>query len=215
MSKYIEKHIKAVLLDHDDTLVGTIGPKWKQHKYIAKTYYNKVLTNEELRMHWGKPLAQLACLLYETNDVETAMANIVESHSRFPKEVFEATIPTLKQLKEAGMLIGIITATTRFSLDHDLELQKVPAQLIDYKQTSEDTNYHKPDPRVFDPALAWLSERDIQPAETLYIGDGLLDMEAAVGAGVNFLGVQTGLITAEDFNSAKAISIPSLAHLYS
>jgi hypothetical protein len=38
-------------------------------------------------------------------------------------------------------------------------------------------------------------------------------MKAALGAGFNFLGVETGLVTAEQFKDARAISIPNVGHL--
>lgn len=213
MSKPIGDHIKAVFFDHDDTLVGTIGTKWAQHKHVARTHYGKELTDDEIKEHWGKPLRELVCLLYGTDDVEQAMANNTACHEDFPKELFVASIPTLRHLKTAGKLIGIITATTRFSFEHDIDLHKIPRDVLDYTQTAEDTPYHKPDHRVFEPALAWLAEQQVQPDEVVYVGDGLHDMKAAVGAGFNFVGVETGLVTAEEFRSAKATSFPSIADL--
>ena len=183
MSKHIGENIKAVFLDHDDTLVDTIGTKWAQHKHVAKRYYGKDLTDAEIIEHWGKPLQELIGLLYGTD------------------------------LKAGGMVIGIITATSRFSFESDLDLHQVPRNLLDYTQTSDDTAFHKPDKRVFDPAIAYLATRNIMPAETLYVGDGLHDMKAAVGAGFNFLGVETGLVTAQQFLGSNARSIPSIAHL--
>jgi phosphoglycolate phosphatase-like HAD superfamily hydrolase len=213
MSEHIEEQIKAVFFDHDDTLVGTIEAKWRQHKHVAKTYYGKELTDAELQQHWGKPLSELACLLYDTDDADTAMANIIATHEAYPKELFAATVPTLTHLHAAGKLIGIVTATSRFSFEHDLELHGVPQEVIDYTQTADDTPFHKPDPRVFEPAKAWLAEQNVQPDEVLYIGDGLHDMKAAVAAGFNFLGVQTGLVTADEFTAAEAMSIQSIAEL--
>src|SRR5687767_13414516 len=109
--------IRAYFFDHDDTLVGTIGTKWAQHKHVAKRYYGKELHDEEIIRHWGKPLPELVCELYGTDDVETAMANNTACHEDFPKELFTATIPTLRRVKAAGKLIGIVTATSRFSFE--------------------------------------------------------------------------------------------------
>ena len=47
----------------------------------------------------------------------------------------------------------------------------------------------------------------------MYIGDGLHDMRAATGAGFNFLGVETGLVTAEEFLAEDAKSITSIEYL--
>jgi len=213
MSEHIGEQIQAVFFDHDDTLVGTIGTKWAQHKHVANKYYSKELTDEEIRLHWGKPLPELICLLYGTDDVETAMANNTACHQDYPKELFTATIPTLRHIRAAGKLIGIITATSRFSFEHDLTLHQIPRELLDYTQAADDTPFHKPDHRVFDPALTWLAERSVAPESVLYVGDGLHDMKAALGAGFNFLGVETGLVTAEQFTTEEARSIPTIADL--
>ena len=39
--KELGTNIKAVFFDHDDTLVGTIVPKWAHHKHVARTHYGK------------------------------------------------------------------------------------------------------------------------------------------------------------------------------
>lgn len=215
MNKHIGDHIKAVLFDHDDTLFGTIGPKWKEHKHVASTHYGIELDDELIKQHWGKPLRELVCMLYNTDDADEAIAHNIACHEDYPKELFVATIPTLKHLKERGKLIGIITATTKHSMEHDLKLHKIPPEYIDYKQNSEDTDYHKPDPKVFEPAIAWLKEQGVKPDEVVYIGDGLHDMKAALGAGFSFLGVETGLVSAEQFKAAGATSISSVAKLIS
>lgn len=213
MSNPISNRVKVVFFDHDDTLVGTIGTKWAQHKYVAKKYYGKELTDEEIKLHWGKPLQEMICLLYGTDDAEDAMANNMATHKAFPKELFVATIPTLQHIKFIGKVIGIITATSRFSFEHDLKLHGIPRELIDYTQTADDTPYHKPDPRVFDPALKWLAKQHIDPSEVIYVGDGLHDMRAALGAGFEFLGVETGLVAAEQFAEQNVKSIPSIGSL--
>lgn len=204
---------KAIFFDHDDTLVRTKEAKFAQHKHVAHTYYGKVLSNEELRQHWGKPLPQLVCLLYGTDNSNEALANHMSCSQSFPKEIFPETIPTLYQLQRLGKLTGIITATTYPSLIDDLSFFRIPQGIIGYLQTVEDTTFHKPDPRVFEPAIAWLKERHVQPHEVLYIGDGLHDMRAALGAGFKFVGVETGLVSASEFQKHGAVSLPSIGGL--
>lgn len=213
MSNLIGSHIKAVFFDHDDTLVGTIKPKWELHKFVAKTYYDLDLTDEDIIKHWGKPLRELVCILYGTDNAEEALANNTLHHENYQKILFKETISTLKHLHSMGFVLGIITATSRFSFEHDLAFHGIPKEIIDYTQTEDDTPFHKPDKRVFAPAIAWLEDRSIKPNQVLYVGDGLHDMVAATGAGFSFLGVETGLVTAEEFRSAKVSSIPSIENL--
>lgn len=213
MTKHIADHIKAVLFDHDDTLIDTIGTKWVQHKYIAKTYYGKDLTDAEIIMHYGKPLEELVCLLYGTTEAEQAMAYLLKHHHEFPKNLFKETIPLLRHLRAKGLVTGVITAASRYSFEEDMETHKIPRELFDYTQTSGDTKFHKPDPRVFDPAIFWLATQNIKSNEVVYVGDGLHDMKAALGAGFSFIGVQTGLVSAKQFKEVGTTSISGIASL--
>ncbi len=205
--------IKAVFFDHDDTLVATKEAKWAEHKYVAKTFYGKDLSDDDILLHWGKPLPQLVCLLYDTDNVEAALANNTSCHEDFPKVLFDGTIPTLKHLHSQRKVLGIITAATRFRFEYDLNLHGIPREFIDYTQTAEETLFHKPDPRVFEPAISWLAEQQVETHEVLYVADGLHDMKAALGAGFRFIGVETGLTTRAQFLEQGAICIPSIADL--
>jgi phosphoglycolate phosphatase-like HAD superfamily hydrolase len=209
----IGSSIKAVLFDHDDTLVQTIGPKWDEHKFIAKTYYNKDITDDDIRKYWGMPLTQVCCMLYETDDADQAIEYNMRHHESFPKILFPYTHETLQKLHEAGKKIGIITATHRYSVEYDLANHEFDMSVIDYVQGEGDTEFHKPDPRVFDPAKEWLATQDIELSEVVYIADGLHDMKAAFGAGFSFIGVATGLVSIEDFQKAGAVAIPNLGEL--
>ena len=136
MNDYIGDNIKVVLFDHDDTLVGTFSPKSKLHKLVARTYYGKELSDEEIIANWGKPLPELVGILYGTIDADKALENNAKHHTDFPKELFEPTIPVLRHIKSNGKKIGIITATSRFSFEHDLDLHNIPRELIDYTQAA-------------------------------------------------------------------------------
>lgn len=209
------ENIRVVLFDHDDTLVGTKEAKWAEHKYVAETYYGKRLSDDEIRLHWGKPLSELVCLLYETDNVEQAFAYNLLCHENFPKTLFPDSVKVLEQLKALGKLTGVITATSRFSFEYDITSLRIPVTLIDYSQTEDDTPFHKPDPRVFEPAKAWLVDRQIKNGEVLYIGDGLHDMKAALDAGFNFIGVESGLVTANQFQEYGVTSLSGVGGLLS
>ena len=204
---------KAILFDYGDTLVGTLKAKWAQHKYIAQTFYGKKLKNDELRLHWGKPLTLLLKLLYETGHVDIPMSYNIATRSKFPKFLFKDTVETLKTLRSLGKKLGLVTATTRYSLEYDLLTLNIPKGLFDYMQTEEDTIFHKPDFRVFDPALLWIAKQGIRPHEVLYVGDLLNDMVAARGAGIGFIGVGTGIISVEEFKKHQAEGINQLSDL--
>lgn len=162
---------------------------------------------------WGKPLLTLVGLLYETDDIDTATERIHQVHRNFPKRLFDETLGVLERFRQAGKLVGIITAHRTLGFEDDIEMLGVPRALFDYVQTSDDTVYHKPDPRVFDPTKDWLEGHGIDPKQAVYVGDGQLDMEAALGAGFNFIGIETGLVSKRQFREMGAVAISNLAEL--
>ncbi len=209
----IGSHIKVILFDHDDTLVGTIEPKWAAHKHIAKTLYNKELTDDEIRMHWGKPLRTFLGLIYGDNDTDRALAREAATHNDFPKILLEDTLPVLEYLHNSGKRLGVITATSRQSFEHDISTLGIDISLFGYVQTQDDTKYHKPDPKVFERTLKWLDKNHIGKKEVLYIGDGLHDMHAALGASFEFIGTGTGLVTTEEFHNNGVQAVTRLSEL--
>lgn len=213
MSEYVTDEIKAVVFDFDDTLIGTHRAIWDLHRHIAKTYYDIELDDETLMRHWGRPLHELASNYYGTEDTEAAIAWMVHHQKDFPKEKFEYTESVLMRLKLGNKVLGLVSATTRQILKKDAEIAGIPLDIIDYIQTGEDTEVHKPDPGVFAPMLRYMYEREILPHEIIYVGDGIHDMRAAHGANIKFLGVETGLVAADEFAQFNASSIPDASRL--
>jgi phosphoglycolate phosphatase-like HAD superfamily hydrolase len=204
---------KAVFFDHDDTLVGTMKAKWAQHKYIARKFYGKKLKDEELRSHWGEPFTSLLKSLYGTDHIDIAMSYNIATRTQFPKLLFKDTLATLKFFHGTEKKIGMVTATTLSSLQNDFNTLGISKQLFDYLQTEDDTYFHKPDPRVFEPALKWLSKHNIEPSEVVYVSAFLKDFLAAREAGLNFIGVATGLTSLAEFTKHQVPVIPYLSSL--
>lgn len=204
---------KLLVCDVDDTLWGTARPVWQLHKHIARIHYGIDLDDGTILQHWGEPVAQLARHLYRTDNIELALERIVQAGTEFPKEPFDFTIPTLRRFKAAGITIAAVSATTRRILADDAVRTGIPLDLFSFMQTGEDTEHHKPDPRVFDPLLQWAEKQGIQKSEIVYIGDSLGDWRAARDAGIRFVGVETGLINAAQFRAERVMSVPNLSYL--
>jgi phosphoglycolate phosphatase len=152
-------------------------------------------------------------LLYGDDDLDRAVAFEQATHRDYPKKLFDDTLDVLNVLGEAGMHLGLVTASTRASLITDLEVAGIPEELFGYTQTQDDTEFHKPDKRVFNPTIAWLGTLSILPSEAVYVGDGLHDMQAALDSGFEFIGITTGLVTQPDFDSNNVNSVSRLKDL--
>lgn len=208
------QHLKAVLFDWDDTLTATHKAKFSEHKFIAQKYYGITLTDVDIKAHWGIAYDKLVCALYNTSDVDQAMAYIAKHEHDYPKMIFSDTIKILSMLREWNLLTGIVTAHSLTGVVGDMERLGVTS-LVDYVQGYECSLVHKPDPGVFDPTQAWLREKGVERYEVLYVGDGLHDLHAARGHGYNFVGVQTGFVSETDFQSYGVKSVRHIGELLS
>jgi len=211
MNDLIPDTIKAVVFDFDDTLVGTHVPIWNMHRHIAKKYYGIDLSDEILMKHWGQPIDVLAGYYYQTTDIEQGVSRILIENIHFPKQKFEYTIPVLKKLRSSGKKIGIVTASHLGLIESDFVTADLTKDMVDYIQTADNTNVHKPNPAVFEPLIIWAERQGISKDEILYVGDGLHDLEASTAAGIQFLGVTTGLVSKPEFNTHGARSVEDLS----
>lgn len=189
---------RAVLFDLDDTLTATLSVKWDHHRQVARDNYGIEIDDATLHEHWGKPFDVLISHLYRNSALleEMRAANRATMHL-FPKPVIPGAVEAVTRLLDAGIVVGVITSTmTEFAVA-DLPRLGFPLERLLCVQGADQTVHHKPDPRVFDGVLAQLGELGID--DITYVGDSWFDSEAAVGAGLKFIGVATGLWSAEHF----------------
>lgn len=206
---------QAVIFDFDDTLVKTIEPIWAHHKYTAKRFYGLELTDETLHKYYGMPFDEMIQLLYEHKDsLDNMKANYHSCYTEeFYKQPHEGSLEVVTALLEQGKHVGILTSTLRQHMDFDLERLGFPHDRFVLIQTQEDTDFHKPDPRVFEPTLEKLAGQGITNLETIYIGDAIRDFVAARDAGIGFIGVTNGLTSVQEFRAAGAEVVTDLPSL--
>lgn len=206
-NNYMKQPIDAVLFDMDDTIIKTLEVKMRQHKHFARERYGLDLHDELFHLHWGKPFHVFLENLYGgIDEVERIYAEYIKMSHLFPVELQEDTLQVLDQLHTADKRLGIVTATAREVVMRDLSLISFPFERLHKLQTSDDTPVHKPDPRVFEPILRHLRDTGMR-GDVMYVGDALTDYYAARDAGLHFVGVTTGLVTAEQFRDAGATQV--------
>jgi REG-2-like HAD superfamily hydrolase len=98
-------------------------------------------------------------------------------------KVCDDALPTLKDLKSRGLIVGLISnvAQDMESTYTDLGLQPY----LDFKVTSVEVGRDKPQPEIF---LAALKKAQVKSEEAIYIGDQYdLDVVGARGVGMKAL----------------------------
>lgn len=209
----LTRRYRGVCFDWDDTLVRTIEAKWQHHKEVARKFYDIELSDEDLARHWGVPFDDLIRYLYQDRDtLENMRAANRSLADRYPKSAHQGATTILEALFEAGIQVGIVTSTSRSHVVPELDRLNFPDGLL-FIQAAEHTSYHKPDPRVFEPALTCFFEANIDRSEIVYVGDSMIDYEAAHRASIDFIGVTTGLYTSEHFRARNIRCVESLDEL--
>lgn len=117
--------------------------------------------------------------------------------------LYPSTVPTLEKLKAKGCRIGIISTKYRFRIEDILKRYGI-TDLIDIIIGGEDVDVPKPDPQGIFIAIERL---ETDKRSVIYIGDSLVDANAAQNAAVDFAAVTTGTTTAEDFHGLPYIKI--------
>jgi phosphoglycolate phosphatase len=102
--------------------------------------------------------------------------------------LYEGVEEMLRALREQGLMLGIATSKSRVRLDRDLGQTGIAA-LIDATVCGDEVPAAKPDPA---PIHAIMELLGVQPAASLYVGDGANDIMAAQRAGVKAVGAGYG-----------------------
>jgi phosphoglycolate phosphatase-like HAD superfamily hydrolase len=206
----------AVIFDLDDTLLVSRTIKWEQYRTAASRFYGFELGDDELALHWGKPFDEMIRELFRCSaPVEELIAAVGSLDTHYPKTPCAGAVHVVDRLLRDGVLVGVVTSSNTEPAMHDLARTGFPVDHMLFVHGADTTAAHKPDPAVFDESVALLAEQGVTPDDVTYVGDSLIDLHAARGAGLRFVGVTTGVVGGAEFRAAHADSVPALAQLTS
>ncbi|HEV2862385.1 MAG TPA: HAD-IA family hydrolase [Pyrinomonadaceae bacterium] len=117
--------------------------------------------------------------------------------------VYETAPPVLKELRERGLKLGIVSTKFRFRIEEILRRDEL-LDSFDVILGGEDVERHKPHPEGLYKALERIA---CPPASVLYVGDSLADAEVAQRAAVPFAAVLSGVTPREEFDGYGAVAV--------
>lgn len=188
MNKY-----RVLLFDLDGTLCDTDEMLIQSFFALYKKYRpTKNRTREELIYFSGPPIKKT--LVDEFPDY--SFEEIYKAFQETSRELylpyvkaFDNEIETLKKLKEAGYLLGVVTNKGAPLTKYSLEVAHIDG-LFDVVISADDVNAPKPSPAGINKALERLGIEDKD--KVLYIGDNDIDYETACNAGTDAMLVTWG-----------------------
>jgi pyrophosphatase PpaX len=184
---------KVLLFDLDGTLCDTDEMLIQSFFALYKKYRPaKIRTREELIYFSGPPIKKT--LVDEFPDY--TFEEIYKAFQETSRELylpyvkaFDKEIETLKKLRKAGYLLGVVTNKGAPLTKYSLEVSHIDG-LFDVVISADDVNAPKPSPLGIEKALERLAIANKE--EVLYIGDNDIDYETASNAGVDAMLVTWG-----------------------
>ncbi len=206
--------IKAVLFDFDDTLMQTKKHKIEAIKMLGLRYYNVEIEDALIERHWGIAFSDFYANVFSgvDNDIDRILERRKALNAEYPNQPYSDAMDVLNYLTDKYP-VGIVTSSSRETVGLELNGTNLPIAKLNFIQTAEDTFYHKPNPKVFDPAIELLSTKNILRHEILYVGDSILDFKAADDAGIKFVGIAGNTTPPKNFAKVNATFIKSLSEL--
>lgn len=198
--------LAAILFDFDFTLADSSAPVVACITHALKSMGYSVPGREAIERTIGLALPETFARLAPGGDPEELRRLF---HARADEvmvtgtRLFPETIEVAMGLKRLGLKLGIVSTKLRFRIEAILAAHGA-ADCFDLVVGGEDVGKPKPAP---DGLWQGCHRLDVTPDEVLYVGDSLVDAEAAAQAGLRFVAVLHGRTAAGEFAGYKPLAI--------
>lgn len=134
---------------------------------------------------------------------------VADAHSDFYGQwkhqlvAFDGAADLLRTTKKAGLTVVLATSASEAEAEH-LTAAIDADDVIDVVTTKGDVDKSKPDPDIVHTAL---NKAGLGPADAVFVGDTVWDVEAAGRAGLACVAVQTGGISESELRDAGAVAV--------
>ena len=188
------------LFDFDYTLADSSRGIVLSFRNVLERHEHTDITDEQIKRTIGKTLEESFSILTGIEDTDILAqyrkeyAKEADEHVNANTVLFPETIHVLQELKAQGAKIGIVSTKYRYRIE-ELAKKHFPKGFFDIIIGGEDVKEMKPSPQGILKALKKLHRNR---KETLYIGNSIVDAQAALHAKVDFVGVLTGMTTREE-----------------
>lgn len=203
-ARAVSAHWPAVIFDLDGTLANTIPLIVASFNHAFSTVVGTTVPEEEIRSWIGRPLIET----FEAwPDDAVELDRIyrqwnLANHDELIEEY--AGVPALlADLSGAGVAMGIVTSKRRETARAALKAVGIDG-FLDVVAGLEDTARHKPRP---EPLLLGASRLGFVPSACVYVGDAVVDVQAARAAGMAAVGVTWGAGLPDQLKAADPDSL--------
>ena len=178
--------IKAIITDFDGTLVNTFLSNYYAYKEACKQY-GYTLTKEQYKEWYGLRYDDLCKKIGISSEHKSAIKELKKKIYPSFFEYLTINQNLLSFINASKMMCGLKTCiastASRENLYNVLKYFNIE-EYFDIVITGENVSHGKPNPEVYNKALALL---DCEPDEVLVFEDSNVGCEAAENAGINYV----------------------------
>ena len=195
----MNKSIKIVIFDVDDTLIYTIDTAYKKTNIAGKKVFNVDLKKDEFIELYGKYNFE-ECIKhwYKKEDISIFINEY--NNIKMEYEYIGNIENIIKNLKRLDILVGVVTNSTKEKTERKL---KQYIDLFDFIYVDAE----KPSTKCIEDIIKKYS---VKENEIILIGDSENDYNVSRNSGINFCGVNTGK---KQWNASNMIFIDSIKDL--
>ncbi len=200
---------KLAIFDFDGTLVDSAPGIIDVMRQVVVEYE----LHEDILTKWrdlvGVPLGKQMEIIFPNHseefwlEVADRYRAIYDGKTIEICPLFPDLITMLNSLRDAGIKISIASSKRRPLIEVVLEHHKL-SQYFELVVGATDITHHKPHPESVHHTVKKLG---LQHADTVVIGDSIYDLEMARNAGVDAIGVTTGIHSKEILITANPLYI--------
>lgn len=180
----------VVLFDLDGTLANTIDLIVASYNHAFREVMGVERDPDEIRSWIGRPLLDSFAAVAPEHAAE--LDRVYRAWNLAQTEELLREYPGVREMLEdlagAGARLGVVTSKRRETAL--LAMRGVGIDgLLELLAAMEDTERHKPGP---EPLLYAVERLGVRPADCVYVGDAVVDLQAGRAAGMAVVGVSWG-----------------------
>jgi pyrophosphatase PpaX len=176
--------VHTILFDLDGTLIDSVDLILRSYRHTLWSHRGAVVPDEIWLEGLGTPLRnQLRAVTDDPEEIERMVVTYRDFNFAHHDEMvrpFPGIIETISELKELGVVLGVVTSKARSGLKRGLNVSGLD-RMFDVLVSMDDVERHKPDP---EPVLKALEILGASADHTVFVGDSPHDMAAGRSAGV-------------------------------
>ena len=181
---------QGALFERDGTLVDTIPLILASFDHALTTVVGAPRPEAEVRAWIGRRLGEVFEAEYPERAADLEETYIAWNRRNAPTLIgrYDGIEDLVRALVDVQLRLGIVTSKRRETADEALELTGL-AGLVPILAASEDTTDHKPNPA---PLLHGAARLSVPVQQCVYVGDAVVDIQAAQAAGMASIAVTWG-----------------------